>query len=174
MILVITGNGKGKTTSAIGTAIRGLGWRKAVAIVFFDKGGEHYGEDNVLKTLQPKMEVFRFGLKRFDEKKQIFRFENRPGDFEQAQKAVAKVLELFAEEHFLVIADEILSAVKVGLLQESDLRNVVEKCPPETHLILTGRDAPEWLIEKADLVSEVREIKHPFRKGRKAERGIDY
>ena len=67
MILVITGNGKGKTTSAIGTAVRGLGWGKRVSMVFFDKGGSHYGERNVFDFLQPKMDVFAFGLERFDD-----------------------------------------------------------------------------------------------------------
>jgi cob(I)alamin adenosyltransferase len=174
MILVITGNGKGKTTSAIGTAVRGLGWGKRVSMVFFDKGGAHYGERNVLNFLQPKMDVFAFGLERFDEAKQAFRFSTLPGDIEEAEKALAKVRELLFQGYFLIVADEIINAMNVGLIQESEVQKLVDDCPKDTHLLLTGRNAPVWLIEKADLVSEVKEVKHHYKKAKKAIKGIDY
>ena len=174
MILVITGNGKGKTTSAIGTAVRGLGWGKTVSMVFFDKGGSHYGEQNVFDFVQPKMETFRFGLERFDEAKQTFRFENLPGDKEEAEKALSKVRELLSKNYFLVVADELINAMNLGLVQESDVKKLVEDCPGGTHLLLTGRNAPAWLVEKADMVSEVKEIKHHYKKAKKAIKGIDY
>ena len=174
MILVITGNGKGKTTSAIGTAVRGLGWGKRVSVVFFDKGGSHYGEQNIFDFLQPKMETYRFGLERFNEAKQTFRFENLPGDAEEAEKALSKVRDLLTQGYFLIVADEVINAMNVRLVKESDVQKLVEDCPKGTHLLLTGRNAPAWLIEKADMVSEIREIKHHYKKPKKAIRGIDY
>jgi len=174
MILVVTGNGKGKTTSAIGTAVRGLGWGKRVSMVFFDKGGSHYGERHVFGFLQPKMDVFAFGLERFDEAKQTFRFENLPGDFEEAEKALAKVRELLPQNYFLIVADELINAMNLGLVNESEVQKLVESCPAETHLLLTGRNAPAWLIEKADMVSEIKEVKHHYKKAKKAIKGIDY
>ncbi len=174
MILVVTGNGKGKTTSAIGTAVRGLGWGKRVSIVFFDKGGSHYGEQNVFDFLQPKMETFRFGLERFDEAKQTFRFDHKSGDHEEAEKALSKVRELLSKNHFLIVADELINAMNLGLVKEVDVKKLVEDCPAENHLLLTGRNAPAWLIEKADMVSEVKEIKHHYKKAKKAIKGIDY
>ncbi len=174
MILVLTGNGKGKTTSAIGTAVRGLGWGKRVSVVFFDKGGSHYGERNVFDLMQPKMEVFAFGLERFNEAKQTFRFENGPGDREEAEKALAKVRELLGQGYFLIVADELINAMNVGLIQESDVQKLVNDCPAETHLLLTGRNAPVWLVEKADMVSEVEEVRHHYKKTKKAIRGIDF
>jgi cob(I)alamin adenosyltransferase len=174
MILVITGNGKGKTTSAIGTAMRGVGWGKKVSIVFFDKGGSHYGEQAVFDLLQPKMETFRFGLGRFDESKQTFRFDHVPGDFEEAGKALAKVRELLAQDYFHVVADEVINAMNLGLIKEADVQRLVDECPAETHLLLTGRNAPAWLIERADMVSEVKEVRHHYKKAKKAIRGIDY
>ncbi|MBI5422037.1 cob(I)yrinic acid a,c-diamide adenosyltransferase [Candidatus Peregrinibacteria bacterium] len=174
MILVVTGNGKGKTTSAIGTALRGLGWGKTVSVVFFDKGGSHYGEQTIFDFLQGKMNVFRFGLERFNEAKQTFRFENLPGDFEEAEKALAKVRTLLTQNHFLVVADELINAMNLGLVKETEVKKLVEDCPVETHLMLTGRNAPAWLIEKADMVSEVKEVKHHYKKTRKAIQGIDY
>jgi cob(I)alamin adenosyltransferase len=174
MILVITGNGKGKTTSAIGTAIRALGWKKKVALVFFDKGGGHYGEHPVFDLLQPKMNVFRFGLERFDESSQTFRFESLSGDFAEAGKALAKVRELFSQNYFLIVCDELISAMGVGLVKESEVQSLLNDCPAETHLLLTGRNAPAWLIEKADLVSEVKEVKHYYKKAKRAIKGLDY
>ena len=101
MFLVITGNGKGKTTSAIGTAIRGIGWGKKAAIVFFDKGGSHYGEQHILDLLQEQISVFRFGNKRFDEKNQTFRFDNTDDDKVEAKKGINTVMELYKKNYFL-------------------------------------------------------------------------
>ncbi|PIZ74216.1 cob(I)yrinic acid a,c-diamide adenosyltransferase, partial [Candidatus Peregrinibacteria bacterium CG_4_10_14_0_2_um_filter_43_11] len=154
MIIVITGNGKGKTTGAIGTAIRGSGWGFKVAYIAFDKGGSHYGEQPIFDFLQDKIDVFRFGLPRFDEHQKTFRFENTVTDKEEAIKAIQKVLELYADHYFSIVCDEVINCMNLGLLEESDVKKLIDECPQETHLILTGRNAPDWLIEKADLVSE--------------------
>ena len=179
MVLILTGNGKGKTTSAIGTAIRGIGWGKKVAIVFFDKGGSHYGEQNIFDLLQEKITVHRFGQQRFDEKTQQFRYENTEEDKKEAEQALKKTLELCDQNYFLIIADELINCLNSGLVDESSVRQLIDKCPKETHLMLTGRGAPDWLIEKADLVSETKEIKHYLNPetssgGKQAIKGLDY
>ena len=174
MILIITGKGKGKTTSALGTAMRSIGWGKKVAMVFFDKGGSHYGEQNILDFLQEKINVFRFGLKRFDEEKKTFRFENEPGDSEEVAKGIQKVRNLYKEDYFLIICDELINCLNYGLADESAVCELISECPQNTHLILTGRNVPDWLAEKADLVSEVNEVKHYFKKGQDAIKGLDY
>ena len=177
MILLITGNGKGKTTSALGTAVRACGWEKKVAIVFFDKGGSHYGEGNILDFLQEKKstpDVFRFGCERFDPVQKTFRFENTDQDKLEAEHALEKIRALYKEDYFLIVADEIVNAMNLGLIDGASVRDLVTTCPSATHLILTGRNAPEWLIERADLVSEVKEVKHYFKKGVDAVEGLDY
>ena len=174
MILVITGNGKGKTTSALGTALRASGWGKKVAIAFFDKGGSHYGEQNILELLQEKIYILRFGLKRFDENLRTFRFENMEEDKKEAKKGVNAVIELFKEGYFLVVCDELINCLNLGLIEKADMEALLEACPSDTHLIFTGRNTPEWLTEKADLVSEVQEIKHYFKKGKDAIKGLDF
>lgn len=174
MLGIITGNGKGKTTSAIGTAIRSAGWDYKTAIVFFDKGGSHYGEQMILDQLQGKIDTFRFGLERFDEKNQRFRFENTPADEEEAVRGIQKVRELYKNDYRLIICDEVINCLNLGLLAEDQVRDMIEVCPPDTHLYLTGRNVPEWMAEKADLISEVKEVKHHYKKVKKAIKGIDY
>ena len=176
MICIITGNGKGKTTSALGTALRASGWGKKVAILFFDKGGSHYGEDHTLSKIQD-IDVFRFGLKRFDEKTKTFRFENVKEDAEEVKKGLNKLEELLHTSHLhshynVVVCDELINSLNV--IEKDEIEALLDKCPKETHLILTGRNAPSWLIEKADLVSEIKEVKHYFKNGNEAIKGLDY
>ena len=173
MLLIITGNGKGKTTLAIGTAIRGIGWGKKVAMVHFDKGGSHYGEQHIFDLLQEKISVHRFGQQRFDEKTRKFRFKNTEEDKKEAMRAIEKIMELCGQNYFLIIADELINCLNLGLIDEPSVRQLIGKCPKETHLILTGRNAPEWLIKKADMVSEIKEIKHYFKSGQQAIKGLD-
>ena len=174
MILVITGNGKGKTTSALGTALRASGWEKRVAVTFFDKGGSHYGEQNILELLQDKIHILRFGLKRFDEEAKTFRFENTPDDLKEAERGVNEVIKLFDDDYFLIICDEIINCLNLNLLKKESFEKLLDACPSKTHLILTGRNVPDWLGERADLVSEVKEVKHYFKKGQQAIKGLDY
>ncbi len=174
MLLIITGNGKGKTTSALGTAIRAAGWSKKVAITFFDKGGTHYGEQSILDELKTKIDTHRFGLKRFDEVTRKFRFENTKKDQEEAKKGVKKVIELLAQDYFLIVCDEIINCLNLKLVEKKHLQELLDHCPQNSHLIFTGRNAPKWLQEKADLISEVNEIKHYFKQGKDAIKGLDY
>lgn len=174
MILVITGNGKGKTTSALGTALRATGWEKKVAITFFDKGGSHYGEQNILDLLQEKIDILRFGLKRFDEATKTFRFDNTEADILEAGKGVEAVIQLYNKNYFLVVCDEIINCLNLGLIDRQQLETLIDACPEDTHLILTGRNVPDWLAERADLISEVKEVKHYFKRGKNAVKGLDY
>lgn len=174
MLLIITGNGKGKTTSALGTAFRAAGWGKKVAMTFFDKGGEHYGEQAILDHLKGKIETHRFGLQRFDEKTRTFRFENTPGDISEAIRGVEEVKSLLKKDYFLVVCDELINCLNLELLEKKHVLELLEACPPQTHLILTGRNVPQWLHERADLVSEVGEVKHYFKAGQDAIKGLDF
>ncbi|QQR83685.1 cob(I)yrinic acid a,c-diamide adenosyltransferase [Candidatus Peregrinibacteria bacterium] len=174
MLLIITGNGKGKTTSALGTAIRGIGWGLKVAIVFFDKGGSHYGEQHILELLQEKIESHRYGMERFNEANQTFRFENSAEDVKEAERANQKVMQLLEGHYNIIVADEIINAMNLGLLKEEQVKETLAKRPVETHLILTGRNVPDWLGDQADLISEVKEVKHYYKKVKGAIKGIDY
>lgn len=174
MLLIITGNGKGKTTSALGTALRSAGWGYKTAVLFMDKGGNHYGEQNLLETASPHLYVYRFGLPRFDEAAKTFRFENTPADEAEAERAVQQAIELMAQNYFLVICDELINCLNLGLLSQTSVERLLKAKSASTHLILTGRNVPEWLAEKADLISEVKEVKHYFKKGKLAIKGIDF
>lgn len=176
---VYTGNGKGKTTAAIGLSIRAAGAGERVAILQFDKGfegrNEHYHERAILRQI-PNIELYFFGQERImpDGK---FRFTNEPGDFEQAQAALQKAKELVrSQRYFLVVCDEAITCVGTKLLSPEDLMGLVEefRAQPTCDLVLTGRGAFPELIEAADLVSEVQLVKHYFYQGVPARRGIEF
>ncbi len=174
MLLIITGKGKGKTTSALGSAVRAAGWNKKVAIIFFDKGGSHYGEQEILETLKDKIDTFRFGLPRFDEAKKDFRFDCTEEDRVEAIAALRQINALYKNDYFLIVCDEIINCLNLNMISRGDADALINNCPEKTHLVFTGRDAPEWLINKADLVSEIAEVKHYFSSGKDAIKGLDY
>lgn len=176
---VYTGDGKGKTTSAVGLAVRAAGAGMRVALCQFDKGhegqDEHYHERFILRRL-PEIDLFLFGLERMmpDGK---FRFQNVEGDFEQARLGLARAAELVrGGAHQLVILDEAVTCVGTRLYGEEDLLELVRIFRDEgkCELVLTGRGATQRLIEAADLVSEVRLVKHYFYDGVPARQGIEY
>jgi len=173
------GNGKGKTTSAVGLAIRALGAGKKVAFVQFDKGydgvNEHYSERKILRSF-PNLQLFPFGQERVLSPK-AFRFKNEPGDIAEAQKALAKSRELLtAGEIDLLILDEILAAVMCELIVPGDVMGLVDiyhqnrRC----ELVMTGSQAWPELVEKADLVTEMRKEKHYFDQKVPSKEGIEY
>ena len=176
---VYTGNGKGKTTSAVGLTVRAVGAGYRVAFIQFDKGfeghNEHYHERVVLRAL-PQVDLYFYGMERVmpDGK---FRFHNEQGDIDQAAAGLAKARELVAAgHHFLVVCDEAITCVMTKLYGEDDLMDLVRvfresgKC----ELVLTGRGAFPRLIEAADLVSEVTLVKHYFYEGVLARKGIEF
>lgn len=176
---VYTGNGKGKTTAAVGLAVRAAGAGERVAFLQFDKGfegkNEHYHERFILRQI-PQIELFFFGEERLLPDGR-FRFVNEEGDFEQALAGLAKAKELVCSgKYFLVVCDEAVTCVATGLLQPSDLLSLVDEFDAHRNcdLVLTGRGAFPELIERADLVSDVQLVKHYFYKGVPARRGIEF
>ncbi len=175
MIIVNTGNGKGKTTAALGQALRSVGEGKRVLMIQFIKGPWKSGEDYFLNEFQiskSKFQIVKTGRG----------FVGILGDtlpIEEHRKAAEDGLALAKKEiesgnWDIVILDEITNAVHLGLVSKEKVLELLHLTPNTCHLILTGRDAPQELIERADLVTEMRDIKHPFGKGIRARRGLEY
>lgn len=162
-ILVLTGDGKGKTTAAIGTAIRAVGHGKRVIIIQFLKKGE-YGEIKALRNAG--VEVYQFGSGEFV-------FQPTDEDFRRAEDAVNFALEKMMENPFLLILDEINVALSIGVVKLEDIIELLD-ARGETHIILTGRNAPPEILQKADLVTEMKNIRHYYDKGEKAIEGLEY
>jgi len=169
LVIVITGNGKGKTTSAFGQALRAVGQGLKVFIVQFMKGRD-YGEFVAAEKYLPRLTILRTGLDSF-----VMRDNPAPVDidlarrgFELAQKAVA------SGKYNMVILDEINVAVDFKLIGLQDVIDLIKNKPPAVDLILTGRYAAKPVIKLADTVSEVKEIKHHYAAGIKDRAGIEY
>jgi cob(I)alamin adenosyltransferase len=167
LIQVYTGRGKGKTTASLGLAMRAVGHNLKVAIVHFMKIWD-YGEVRSLKKLG--IDIFRYGTTEL-----IDPDNPLPIDFEEANKALSKAEEL-AEKgvHDILILDEITLAIDFNLIPLKRVIDLLEKKPDNLELVLTGRNCPWELIKRADLVSVVDEIKHPFQKGIEARKGIEF
>ena len=170
LIIVNTGHGKGKTTAALGMVLRSLGHGYKVAIIQYIKGAWEPAEKRAFSHWENQLEFHAMG--------EGFTWEtqDRDRDLDKAAAAWEKSLEFIKNPDFkLVLLDEINIALKMGYLQvEEVLAGLAEK-PPEKHVILTGRGAPAALLEKADLVTEMTLIKHPFKdQGVKAQAGIEY
>ncbi len=167
---IFTGEGKGKTTAALGTVLRAAGHGLKTSIIFFIKGHSSQGEYKALAAL-PNVKIASFGLRQFIYKNNAI----NPAEKAQAQAALATAREDITCGKFdLVILDEINVAVYFQLLGVDEVLQLIKDKPPHVELILTGRNAPEKLIEIADLVTEMRKIKHPFDKGVKARKGIEF
>ena len=169
LIQIYTGDGKGKTTAALGLAVRALGHGARVAVVQFMKGSDIYGERKTLKDL-PGVTLIQTGRT-----KCIFHGDETEEDFAEARRGLEAAREfLTSGKYDLVILDEINVAIDFGLLKTEDALSWLSAKRESTEVVLTGRNAPAELIEIADLVSEMREIKHPYRRGVTARRGIEY
>lgn len=170
LIIVHTGNGKGKTTAALGMVLRSLGHGYRVAIVQFIKGAWEPAEKAVLSRWADQLEFHAMG--------EGFTWEtqDRERDIQKAYQAwqTAKIF-IRNPDFRLVLLDEINIALKLGYLNVEDVLAGLEQKPAETHVILTGRGTPAALIERADLVTEMTLVKHPFREqGVKAQPGIEF
>lgn len=172
MLIVITGNGKGKTTSALGQALRSVGDGKRVLMVQFIKGPWRSGEDDSHKLLAPHMKIVKTGLG----------FVGILGDtlpreehVAAAQKGLALArAEMKKGDWNMLILDEVHNAIHLGLLESSDVMSLVDELPEHMDLILTGRDARQEFIDRADIVSEVKEIKHIYNSGKKGKKGLEW
>lgn len=174
LVLIHTGDGKGKTTAALGLAVRAWGDGFRVLILQFIKGGWTYGELKTLEALgqldEGRMEVRQCGLG-FTRKGDTDETEHRQAAADALAAAKAAIL---SGDWDLIILDEINYAVKFGLITQEDVLALLDIRPPALHLVLTGRDAAPALVERADLVTEMKCIKHPYQQGIKAQQGIEF
>jgi cob(I)alamin adenosyltransferase len=169
LVQVFTGDGKGKTTAALGAVIRALGQGRRAYIVFFMKGEYPYGERNILAKL-PHVEVAAFGSLDFVDPADI-----RAEDREQAQLALSAGREaMLSGKYDMVVLDEINVTVAFGLIPLAEVIKLIQDKPPQVELILTGRKAAPELIKAADLVTECLKIKHPYDRGVGSRQGIEY
>ncbi len=169
MVQVFTGNGKGKTSAALGAVLRASGHGLRVYIVFFMKGKYQYGEFSILPKL-PNVDVASFGFRCFTDPANI-----KPEEIEQANLALSAAREAMLSGNYdLVVLDEVNVAVAKKLLDLDEVVRLIGDKPRNVELILTGRYADSRLIELADLVTEMVKLKHPYDKGVLARKGIEY
>jgi len=169
LVQIFTGDGKGKTSAALGTALRALGHGLRVYFAFFMKGEYPYGERNILSKL-PNVTIASFGSSKFVNPSDI-----KPEEIEQARQALAATREAMLSGNYdLVVLDEANVAVAWKLVELDEVIKLIKDKPQNVELILTGRHADTKLIELADLVTELVKIKHPYDEGIKARKGIDY
>ena len=169
LLIVNTGNGKGKTTAALGQAFRAVGHGFRVCFLQFLKGSWKYGELEAAKRFQDLMEIRALG------RGFTWKSEDLNEDIQSARDAWDLAKQVIASGKFkMVVLDELTYLITYGMVPEEDILNTFRNRPPELHIVVTGRDASPGLIELADLVTEMNEIKHPFRNGIKAQRGIEF
>ncbi|MEB3266469.1 MAG: cob(I)yrinic acid a,c-diamide adenosyltransferase [Cyanobacteriota bacterium] len=170
LVLVFTGDGKGKTTAALGLVLRTLGHGQQVAVVQFIKGGWQPGEARALALFGDALQWHALG--------EGFTWEtqDRDRDRQLVQEAWQRSLVYLADaDRQLVVLDEVNVALKLGYLEPHQVLAGLDSRPPLTHVALTGRGAPPALLERADLVTEMRLVRHPFREqGVKAQAGIEF
>ncbi len=164
---VYTGNGKGKTTAAFGLAMRAAGRGKRVCIIQFMKPDKGYGEQVSARKLG--IEVYPMGSNRFVNKK-----NPREEDVEMARRALELAREKLKSGYDLLILDELNVAIDFNLISLEDALKLLENIPDETEVVVTGRYARKEMIERADLVTEMCEVKHYYTKGVMAREGIEY
>ena len=172
LLIVYTGPGKGKTTCALGTAFRAVGQGLRVLMVQFIKGSWHYGELDSAKMLGDyKFEIRPMGRGFV----KVGGAEINPEDIRLCEEAWEFARQqIFSEKYDLVILDEINYVISYKMLDVEQVVEVLAKRPERVHVICTGRNAHPKLVELADLVTEMREVKHPYTKDILAQRGIDY
>ena len=171
LIIIFTGKGKGKTTAAMGQALRAVGQGLKVLMLQFIKGTWDYGELESIKRLEPDFEIQPLGKgfirsnSKLDENEAL---ENVTQSWKQARN------EILSDKYDMIILDEINYVISYGLLPVEEVLTLFEEKPDRLHLILTGRDAHQSIVERADLVTEMNEIKHQYSKGIKAQKGIEF
>ncbi|RJR42358.1 MAG: cob(I)yrinic acid a,c-diamide adenosyltransferase [Desulfobacteraceae bacterium] len=171
LVMVFTGNGKGKTTAAMGMAFRAAGHGHKILMIQFIKGSRDYGELHAVEKLAPGFQIVPMGrgFIRFD--------QQRPN--EEDRKAARDALGFSKEMiesggYHMIILDEVNNAISYGLLDLGEVLDVIRRKPESLHLVLTGRNVRPEIVEAADLVTEMKEIKHPFHNGIKAQKGVEF
>lgn len=173
LVIVHTGNGKGKTTAALGMALRAWGQGYKVLVLQFIKGNWKYGELLAAEKLGENFVIRQLG------EGFVFAKGSDPDTMAEHKAAAAEALreakkEIVSGSWDLIILDEINYAIKFGLVSEEAALELLDGKPSGLHVVFTGRDALPAIIERADLVTEMREIKHPHKKGIKAQKGIEF
>lgn len=170
LVQIYTGNGKGKSTAAFGLAIRAVGHGFRVFIIQFMKGRDDYGELTGLKRLSPECHLEHYGGQGW-----VHKGERLEEHLKEAQKAFSRAEEIvLSGEWDIVILDELINAVWFELIPEENVLELINKKPPKVELILTGRNASQLLIDRADLVTEMVQRKHPFEHGVMSRQGIEF
>lgn len=172
LLIVYTGDGKGKTTAALGMCVRAVGYDWKICLIQFVKGSWKYGELKGIKRLEANVEMHVIG-------EGFVGIVDDTKDFEVHRKAAQDGITLAREkvssgQYQLVILDELNVAADLGLVTREEIESIVDIRPPLQNLVITGRGAADWLVSRADLVTEMREIKHPYQKGILAQKGIDW
>jgi cob(I)alamin adenosyltransferase len=172
LIVLITGYGKGKTTTALGIAVRACGHNMRVCIIQFMKGDIYAGEWDGVKKMGCEVELISTG-------KGFCGIQGNPYPYEEhrmnAQEAIQLTLQKMESGRYdILILDEINNALHLRLVDLEQVLEIIRRKPPLMHLVLTGRDAHPQVVELADTVSEIKEVKHAYRKGIEPQPGIDY
>ena len=172
LIIIYFGNGKGKTTASLGVALRAIGYNLNVCMIQFIKGEWDYGEIYSSNRLKPNFELVVAG-------KGFVGILDDDHDIKEHIES-AKIALTIAKEKInslrydTVILDEINYALKLKLIEEQEIISILETKPPSVNVILTGNYMTDQILSIADLVTEMREVKHPFKKGIRAKKGIDF
>ena len=172
LVIVYTGKGKGKTTAALGMALRAIGHNYKICMIQFIKGSWHYGEMSSSKRLEPDFELTAVG-------KGFVGILDDKTPKEVHQKIAKEAIEIakekiISEKYNIIILDEINYAVNLGLVELADVLDLIKNKPQGVTLVLTGNHVKQEIIDAADLVTEMKEIKHPFQQGIRAKKGIDF
>jgi len=171
LILINTGPGKGKTTAAMGTALRAVGNGMRVLMLQFLKGSWHYGELDAVKAFGENFVMRQMGRGFV----KIGGAETDPEDIRLVEEAWAEArTAILSGEWDLVVLDEINYAISYGMLDPAQVAETLKEKPEMVHVILTGRNAHPLLVEVADTVTEMRQVKHAYEKGVLAQKGIEY
>ncbi|MBU0944493.1 MAG: cob(I)yrinic acid a,c-diamide adenosyltransferase [Proteobacteria bacterium] len=169
LVAVFTGNGKGKTTASLGLAFRALGHGQRVCIVQFIKGSWKYGEMEAAKKFSPLLDFHVMG------RGFTWKSDDLKKDKAVALEAWEFAKGVIAENRYaLVILDELTYLSHYGMLAEEEILSVLKNKPQDLHVVITGRYASEELIAAADLVTEMIEVKHPYRSGVQAQKGFEF
>ncbi len=172
LVIVYTGKGKGKTTAALGMALRAIGYNHKICMIQFIKGSWHYGEMSSTKKLEPEFELIAAG-------KGFVGIIDDKTPREEHEKIAREAIRISKEKiqsgkYNIVILDEINYAINLGLVNLKDVLELITSKPVTLNLVLTGNHAKQEIIEIADLVTEMKDFKHPFLSGIKAKKGIDF
>jgi len=177
LVQVYTGEGKGKTTAALGLAVRALGWGMSVCFLQFLKGGPATGEQQGASRLLPAMRWETCGVdrRRGASMREWWLAGWTAADQAAAQEGLALAKDIIlAGEYDLVVLDELNVALEAELVAWAQVQEMLAARPAHVEVVITGRGAPAALLEAADLVTEMREVKHPFRAGMPARKGIEF